>query len=307
MPDANPIAGVSVRVCNVCGQHPKLPKQSTCKTCYRVSRRRRIGQYAALSGDERRARNRRITARRQIRRATDAEYREDVNARKRAARRRRAADEGRKLRCPRSNAVLIDRLAKSNTRHAWRYWLTAKAPSEWMRAYYEASGKPWRNPRLSGAERYATRYRLDAAFAQRERERISARRFTNPAYAAAWEKQGKRWTMAARSDDGTVTQELLKHLRAQRHCSYCHQHTPCRQRHIDHVMPLAHGGAHSADNLVMACGRCNRRKRAMLPLQWLTTLSGSAPFWFPPGDLPRGGQGRAVTRNFSSTQALHYE
>lgn len=30
---------------------------------------------------------------------------------------------------------------------------------------------------------------------------------------------------------------------------------------LDHVVPLAHGGSHSTDNLVVTCGQCNNHKR----------------------------------------------
>jgi 5-methylcytosine-specific restriction endonuclease McrA len=34
---------------------------------------------------------------------------------------------------------------------------------------------------------------------------------------------------------------------------------------LDHVFPLAHGGAHTLGNLVAACVRCNRLKGDLLP------------------------------------------
>lgn len=33
-----------------------------------------------------------------------------------------------------------------------------------------------------------------------------------------------------------------------------------RKRHFDHIVALANGGAHSADNIVVACATCNRKK-----------------------------------------------
>lgn len=69
----------------------------------------------------------------------------------------------------------------------------------------------------------------------------------------------------------------LKSLRAETHCAYCQQPLD-DDAHLDHVMPLSKGGTHSADNLVMACGPCNRAKRDTLPLQWMLRGSLHSPF-----------------------------
>jgi len=61
--------------------------------------------------------------------------------------------------------------AATNAVQAWQYWLNKKAPSWWLDAYWFATGKPWRDPRLTEAERYRLRYRLDENFAIRERLR----------------------------------------------------------------------------------------------------------------------------------------
>lgn len=47
-------------------------------------------------------------------------------------------------------------------------------------------------------------------------------------------------------------------------CLYCH--APGAQ--LDHVVPLAKGGAHAIWNLVPACINCNMGKRASNPLTW---------------------------------------
>ena len=50
--------------------------------------------------------------------------------------------------------------------------------------------------------------------------------------------------------------------RAQGLCEYCHtaeqwQYVPFT---VDHIIPLAHEGTHTLDNLALACFHCNRRK-----------------------------------------------
>jgi len=51
--------------------------------------------------------------------------------------------------------------------------------------------------------------------------------------------------------------------RARHHCEYCL--SPAAQTGIpmtiDHIMPRAKGGVSEADNLCLACSRCNGRKR----------------------------------------------
>ena len=161
-----------------------------------------------------------------------------------------------------------DGLAAQNARQAWRWWLK-NAPDAWIASYYDALGRPWSNPRLCEAQQYALRYRGDECFAQKERERISNRRFANPEYGRIWETDGRRWWRASKSSDGSVTPALLKALRAETHCAYCHRETVAKERHIDHVRPIAKGGTHTSDNLVMACASCNRAKRDQMPLQFM--------------------------------------
>ena len=66
----------------------------------------------------------------------------------------------------------------------------------------------------------------------------------------------------------------LQHKRAIKHaamrdcsrrCVYCGHILALDSATLDHVYPLAHGGAHAVGNLVTACGPCNRMKGDMLP------------------------------------------
>jgi 5-methylcytosine-specific restriction endonuclease McrA len=45
-------------------------------------------------------------------------------------------------------------------------------------------------------------------------------------------------------------------------CSYCGQEFAQKQLHIDHIEPLSKGGLHIAENLTLACQRCNLSKGA---------------------------------------------
>ena len=51
-------------------------------------------------------------------------------------------------------------------------------------------------------------------------------------------------------------------------CVYCATSLDQRTATLDHVVPLAHGGAHDPGNLVTACGPCNRLKGDLLPFEF---------------------------------------
>ena len=42
--------------------------------------------------------------------------------------------------------------------------------------------------------------------------------------------------------------------------------------HMDHVMPLARGGLHTAANVVASCAECNLSKGARHPFEWIASL-----------------------------------
>jgi len=51
-------------------------------------------------------------------------------------------------------------------------------------------------------------------------------------------------------------------------CIYCGATTDLT---LDHIVPLVRGGAHSEENLVVACRRCNSSKSDKPLVQWLQT------------------------------------
>lgn len=53
-----------------------------------------------------------------------------------------------------------------------------------------------------------------------------------------------------------------------RRCVYCARPLAADGATLDHVIPLARGGAHVPGNLVTACGRCNRLKGDLLPMDF---------------------------------------
>jgi hypothetical protein len=55
-----------------------------------------------------------------------------------------------------------------------------------------------------------------------------------------------------------------KWIKQGRSCSYC----SARCEQVDHVIPLARGGTNYEGNLAPVCAPCNRRKNAMLLVEW---------------------------------------
>ena len=80
------------------------------------------------------------------------------------------------------------------------------------------------------------------------RARTTSRKRRSPSFAAA----KRAYKRAAMRDCG-------------RRCVYCASPLGFDILTLDHVQPLAHGGAHSPGNIVAACTRCNWLKGDMLP------------------------------------------
>lgn len=53
-------------------------------------------------------------------------------------------------------------------------------------------------------------------------------------------------------------------------CVYCATRLDQHTATLDHVVPLAHGGAHDPGNLVVACAPCNRLKGDRLPFEFFS-------------------------------------
>lgn len=71
---------------------------------------------------------------------------------------------------------------------------------------------------------------------------------------------------------GSVTTEQMMQIEAKAKgcCHYCHCKT--EKLTFDHVIPIARGGKHEAENLVMACFPCNRSKGAKDPLEYAQSI-----------------------------------
>lgn len=99
-----------------------------------------------------------------------------------------------------------------------------------------------------------------ARYRERHRERALANH-----RLAMFEYRTKRKV----TSDGSVTDEFLNELYGTTCCYLCGNYTPRKLRTADHVLPLARGGHHSANNLKMACWSCNSSKRDLTPEEFL--------------------------------------
>lgn len=140
-----------------------------------------------------------------------------------------------------------------------RNWLKTFGPSPCIAAIYAATGKPWNNPRLTSAEKFAMRYELDTVFRAREIIKTQGRK-------------AKRAALIAAQSDGTVISKTLGALfAAAKDCCYCGAPMNWKQKTADHIVPLSQGGLHSMTNLAICCISCNSSKRDRTPEQWLTS------------------------------------
>jgi 5-methylcytosine-specific restriction endonuclease McrA len=53
-------------------------------------------------------------------------------------------------------------------------------------------------------------------------------------------------------------------------CYWCHQHL--YEYHVDHVIPIVHGGSNGPENIVLACPFCNQSKGSKTVEEWLVYL-----------------------------------
>jgi 5-methylcytosine-specific restriction endonuclease McrA len=99
---------------------------------------------------------------------------------------------------------------------------------------------------------------------------------TNPAPALA--RAHKRRALRAKASLGEDRGLYIEKVRTIRYapslsCSWCDRPLAPSQRIIDHVIPIARGGADSAANICCACFTCNARKSDMLPIEWLSEIN----------------------------------
>lgn len=89
----------------------------------------------------------------------------------------------------------------------------------------------------------------------------------DPAEVAAQERRihnVRRARKLGAQVQGPVSVKTYSLILASGPCVYCF----APAEHVDHIRPLARGGMEHRDNLVPACGHCNRSKHDLLLVEW---------------------------------------
>jgi 5-methylcytosine-specific restriction endonuclease McrA len=160
-------------------------------------------------------------------------------------------------------------------RRLGRPW-TADEKREYMRQYYlerrdelKARAKANHNPERAAA-RYQDRKDIIAKRERARREiegdkiRERSRQYyaSQPAPAIARANKRRAIQINAQSGDRAAYRAFVIA------CRWCEQPVDKALRRIDHVIPLARGGADDVANLCCACFACNARKGSKLPDEW---------------------------------------
>lgn len=154
----------------------------------------------------------------------------------------------------------------------------------------ETDGLSW--PR---AEREAGR-RLGALFAD---YRDEATRGGHSRERRRWRKQIRSTRQTARHRERAIRNGVASTLTDTEwavtldafgeRCAYCGEHGPCT---VDHIIPMASGGANTKENVVPACAACNGSKGDRDLVEWLDGKGFDVAKVFARIDLCRSALGR---------------
>lgn len=128
------------------------------------------------------------------------------------------------------------------------------ASDGWHARHWKKIGQPWRNPRLTPAQKFRIQYALDAGY---RLYHIN--------------KAGWRRDALLERNDGTINFRAL--LKERKTCPYCGCKITRENAVADHMDPLKHGGNNSQHNLTICCRDCNTRKSGRPFAEWLDMLT----------------------------------
>lgn len=187
-----------------------------------------------------------------------------------------------------------------------RYWADPEAARKRQRDYYERNPEPVkasnaksreknREKVLAGKKAWYEKVKNTPEFKAKQAAYIEATKDQKRQYDKEYRrrpeiaekqiKRARRWVKAnpekraaivrnyrdkrrAQEESGVGTAELAEWTAAQKKvCYWCGD--KCESSfHVDHYEPLAKGGKHELENLVIACASCNLRKNAKDPLEF---------------------------------------
>jgi 5-methylcytosine-specific restriction endonuclease McrA len=150
---------------------------------------------------------------------------------------------------------------------AIRAQIPAEKRMERGRVWREANPDYFRDHYAANRERVSSRVRRYAA-ANADKVTARAARYhqEHPEVLQASAARRRSRKIAAPGRGVTQRQWRQLHADALGICAYCNER---KRLTLDHIDPLALGGAHDPDNLVAACRNCNSSKRQSPLLLWL--------------------------------------
>ena len=146
------------------------------------------------------------------------------------------------------------------------------------------SGLKWRlkNPDKvrEKSRKDACKWRIKNPNKARESVHKSARKWRQENQDKINAKSRNRRVLQSSAGDGTVTAGSIASILAENGgmCVYCELRgrTPANKATtLDHIVPIALGGAHSVHNLCGACGSCNSSKHKRLLADWVKSSTYS--------------------------------
>jgi 5-methylcytosine-specific restriction endonuclease McrA len=198
-------------------------------------------------------------------READPQYCNEASKRSRAKNREKARE-----------AARLRYLAEGKQRYASNAEARRKASKRWREANTEKVKQARRRWREANKEKIRERLQQWYAANKDAANAVSREWFqAHPAQARAYGAERRARVRQAKIGDSkeiTAIYELARSRRAIR-CAYCEKDTEPGDRHVDHAVPLVRGGAHSAENLVIACARCNTSKSRQTADEYRASLA----------------------------------
>lgn len=107
-----------------------------------------------------------------------------------------------------------------------------------------------------------------AANPELERQRCREWFAANPEKRAAYEQNRRA---KKRAQGGRISSDIKPKLYALQRgqCACCRAKFEASDLHLDHIMPLSKGGAHSDENMQLLCQPCNQSKYAKHPVDFM--------------------------------------
>ena len=150
-----------------------------------------------------------------------------------------------------------------------RLW-KAENPSKALESYHR-----WREANPDKAREVSRKWKAEnpakaresyrrsrAANPDKAREAVRAWYAAHPERAFANSAKRRALTRGATVGDPKAVAAIYEKAKSKRRvrCAYCGRYPRVGERHVDHVIPLAKGGPHTAANLRITCAQCNLSK-----------------------------------------------